>query len=302
MRRRPIVPCVACLAVLLTLRAAPAAAEQSPDEIQTHGRLQRQSPTEVNKNVTDPVSTTWSLKLENDVTFLEVEGHGTQVEETLKFQPTMPVLLTPRLKLIARPEFTLLDSEPYTNQGDLRRATGVGDTILDVVLSPVSTSWRLGVGSTFVFPTANLDQTGQGKWQAGPAGVVGYRATTWLAALIAQQWWSFAGSASRSSVSELHLQYLASYFFAGGWSVGTAPTIEFDWRATPGTQVTFPLGPNVAKVVKLADALPVKLEIDALYVPVRPDQNGDRFIIQVKITPVIPALIPGPLRTTGERR
>ena len=295
MRRRFVAPYFAYLAILFAFCTAAAAAEESADAVETRDLLERQSSTAVNKNVTNPVSTTWSLKLENDVSFLDIEGHGNHAQETLKFQPTMPILLTPHLKLIPRPQFTLLDSKPYTSQGDLNRATGVGDTILDVVLSPVCAHWLLGLGSTFVFPTANLDQTGQGKWQAGPAGVVGYRSTKWLAGLIAQQWWSFAGSASRSSVSELHLQYIASYFFADGWSVGTAPTIKFNWLATPGSQVTFPFGPNVAKVVKFGDAWPVKFELDLLYVPVHPNTNGERFIIEVKVTPVIPALIPGPL-------
>ncbi len=287
---------LAGLAILLALRAGLAAGEEPPDAIQTSGRLARESAAEINKNLTDPVSTTWSLKLENDLSFLQLEGHGNQVEYTLKFQPVMPLLLTPRLKLILRPEFTLIDSKPYTNQqAQLRRTTGVGDTILDVVPSPVSTFWRLGLGATFVFPTANLDQTGQGKWQAGPAGVAGYRAEKWLAGVIAQQWWSFAGSASRSSVSELHLQYLGFYYFPGGWSLGTAPTIKVDWRATPGNRVTFPLGPSVAKVVRIGAGLPLKFELEGFYVPVHSDPNGERFIIQVKITPVIPALIPGPL-------
>ena len=203
-------------------------------------------------------------------------------------------MLTRSLKIIARPEFTLVDSKPFVSHGDLDRTTGVGDTIFDLVLSPVVHPWLLALGSTFVFPTANLDETGQGKWQAGPAGVVGYRARPWLAALIAQQWWSFAGATSRPAVTELHLQYIASYFFGDGWSVGTDPTLKVDWRAAPGNQVTIPFGPNVAKVVRFADSVPVKFQLDALYVPVTPEK-GPQCIIEVKITPVVAALLPGPL-------
>jgi hypothetical protein len=274
-------------------------AVESGEEPATSARIATQSSTEVNKNVTDPVSTTWSLKLENEVSFLDIDGHGSPVEDELKFQPTLPVLLTPTLKVIARPEFKLLDSKPFTSHGNLERTTGVGDTTLDLVLSPVTPPWLLALGSTFVFPTANLDETGQGKWQAGPAGVLGYRTKEWLAVFYAQQWWSFAGPASRAPVTELHLQYIASYFFGDGWSVGTDPILKVDWRATPGNQVTFPIGPNVAKVVKLADAAPVKFQLDALYVPVTPEK-GPQCIIEVKITPVIPALLPGPLLSAAD--
>lgn len=251
--------------------------------------------TEINRKVTNPVSATWSLKLENDVILLDLEGHGDQVQNKLTFQPTMPVWLTTDLKLIARPEFTLLDSKPYVSNGDLRRATGLGDTVLDLALSPRLAPWLLGFGPTFVFPTATTDRTGNGKWEAGPAGVFGYEATRWLAGVIAQQWWSFAGESSRPAVSELHLQYIASYFFGDGWSVGTEPTIKFNWRATAGDQVTFPFGPFVAKVVRLGGELPVKLELQALYVPVHPDKNGEQFQLQIRVTPVVPSPLRGPL-------
>lgn len=297
MRTRPAAAVIAGWALLGAVGVSRAA--ESGEEPETQARIATQSSTEVNKNVTDPVSTTWSLKFENIVSFLDIDGHGSPVEDQLEFQPTLPVLLTPRLKVIARPQFVLLDSKPFTSNGDLERTTGVGDTTLDFVLSPVVHPWLFALGSTFVFPTANLDETGQGKWQAGPAGVVGYRTKEFVAAAITQQWWSFAGPASRAPVTEMHLQYIASYFFGDGWSVGTDPTLKVDWRATPGNQVTFPIGPNVAKVVKFADAVPVKFQIDALYVPVTPEK-GPQCMIQVKIIPVIPALLPGPLLTADD--
>ena len=254
--------------------------------------------TEINKDVTDPVSLTWSLKTKNTITLLDIEGHGNQPQYQLQFQPTLPALLTPGLKLIARPQFTFVDDKPFTSQGELQRATGFGDTILDLVLSPVSDPWLLALGPTFVFPTASLDRTGQGKWQAGPAGVLGYRAKIWLAGVIAEQWFSFAGAESRPAVSQLNLQYIASYFFGDGWSIGTDPTIKFNWRASAGNKVTFPLGPVVGKVVKIAGT-PVKLEIDLNYVPVHPDPNGPQFIFQLKVIPVVPALLAGPLFNPG---
>jgi hypothetical protein len=162
------------------------------------------------------------------------------------------------------------------------------------VLSPILGPWLFALGPTFVCPTANLEETGQGKWQAGPASVFGYRSKTWLAGVIEQQWWSFAGSPGRPAVSELHLQYIASYFFGDGWSIGTAPIIKVNWRASPGNGVTFPFGPALAKVVKIG-GLPVKFEVRAMYVPVHPDTNGDQFQIQLLVTPVIRTLVPGPL-------
>lgn len=275
-----------------TARAAPPAADDLHIERPASAA---DSNTQINRKVTDPVSTTWSLKIINEVTLREVGSGGEHAKYELRFQPTMPLLLTGSVKLITRPEFTLIDDTPYSGSQGTARTTGVGDTILDMVLSPELGPWLLGLGPTFVFPTANLDQTGQGKWQMGPAGVVGYRTKTWLATAIAQQWWSFAGAPSRAAVSELHFQYIASYFFGDGWSVGTSPTIKVDWRAPAGDQLTFPVGPTAGKVLKLGGSVPIKLEMDAVYMAVRPDHDGERCAFELKIIPVVPAPLQRPL-------
>lgn len=271
------------LATLLLLSAAPRAAAHEG------------SPREISKDLTDPVSTTWSLKVKNRFVFLDFAQHSDPFQYELKFQPTMPALLTRDLKLIARPEFTLLDSKPFLNgQDELRRTTGVGDTVFDLVLSPVLGPWLLALGPTFVFPTANLDATGQGKWQAGPAGVAGYRAKAWLAGIIARQWWSFAGSSSRATVSEMHLQYIAEYYFASGWSIGTTPTIEVNWRAQPGDSLTLPFGPTVGKVVSLF-GVPLKVLLELQYSPIRPNNGGQQYLVELSLVPTIPDLLPEPL-------
>jgi hypothetical protein len=149
--------------------------------------------------------------------------------------------------------------------------------------------WLVGLGPTFIFPSGNLDQTGRGQWQAGPTGVAGYLSKRWIAGLIAQQWWSFAGAEDRSAVSQLHLQYLASWFFPHGWSVGTSPTIKVDWRAEPGEQLTFPLGLSLSKVVRLGGRAPVKFEVQGLYAPIHPAAYGEHFGLQLYVIPVIPS-------------
>ncbi len=277
----PIAASVLCWA--LAARAA------GPGGVVGHQDPGRLPATEINKRVTDPVSTTWSIKLENDLKLLDIDGHGTEVENTLLIQPTLPIILGDHLKVIPRPQLTLVDDKPYTDSaGALRRTTGLGDMVLDLVLGPRSTPWLVAFGPTFVFPTASVEQTGQGKWQIGPAGVLGYRSDTWLGGVILQQWFSYAGDADRKSVSELHLQYLASWFFGDGWSIGTSPTMKVNWEAASGQQVTFPLGPSIGKVLKLGGTLPIKLELDLLYVPVRPD-NGEQAAFQFKLIPVVPS-------------
>jgi len=252
--------------------------------------------TEVNKQVTNPVPRVSSVKLKNEIQFLDRIGRSDVGEYKLEVQPVVSLPVTPAWRLIVRPQFTLLEDKPYAgSNGESLRTTGVGDTVLDLVAVPEDASWLLGIGPTFTFPTANLDETGQGKWQAGPGAVVGREGERWIAGAIVQQWWSFAGEAGRKDVSQMHLQYLASWFLRDGWGIGTSPTIKFDWEESSGNRVTFPLGLAVSKVVELGAGLPVKLELQGLYAPVRPDSYGEKFGIQIYVVPVIPSLLHRPL-------
>ena len=59
-------------------------------------------------------------------------------------------------------------------------------------------------------------------------------------------------------------------------------------------KVTFPIGLNVSKVVKIGP-LPVKFAVQGQYMPVHPDVFGQKWNLQFAVTPVIPKLIKGNL-------
>ena len=72
--------------------------------------------------------------------------------------------------------------------------TGFGDIrLLDLVVVAERSDLVLGVGPTFVFPSASERLTGQGKWQLGPAVGIVYPPTDLLFGVIAQNPISFAG-------------------------------------------------------------------------------------------------------------
>jgi hypothetical protein len=217
----------------------------------------------------------------------------------------LPVSPTRDWNLITRPVFTLFNSTPYSvvyqdpvsarTFTDIQRTTAFGDLIWMEMLSPAPTiagNWLLGVGPTFVFPTASSDYTGQGKWQAGPAVVAGYLSKGWILGAFAQQWTSFAGDSSRSDTYQMNLQPIAATFFGEGWSIGYSGNILANWEASSGHAWTVPIGLAVSKVVKFGK-LPVKLEIAGQYMPVHPDAFGQQWNMQVSLTPVIPKLVKG---------
>lgn len=289
---------------LILLAVTPVRGEDSGQPPASQGS--EHSLTEINKKLTNPVGTLWSITFQQNNYVLTIPGRGSSHwSSNLQFQPVLPIALTPNWNLITRPVMPLFTSIPYFEQapnssssGELGRSTAFGDTILMEHLSPspkVVGNWLLGVGPTFVFPTASEVQNGQGKWQAGPSAILGYFSKKWVLAAFLQDWISFAGQNNRDSVHQMNLQPIASYFLPEGWSIGYSGNILANWRARDSGEVwTVPLGIGVSKVVKLGK-LPVKIYVAGQYMPVHPNTFGQKWNIQLSVTPVIPKLVKGNL-------
>jgi hypothetical protein len=250
------------------------------------------SASELNRQLSNPVTSLWSLTFQ----FNNYRLENGEWNYNLQFQPVLPIGLTKDLNLITRPVIPLYNSVPHeTMPGEFERTTGFGDIILLELLSPAHTGhWILGAGPTFIFPTATSDFTGQGKWQAGPALVVGYLTKEFIVGVFPQQWWSFAGDSSRPDTSQMNLQPFAAWFFAEGWSLAYSGNILADWKAPSDNRWTVPIGVAIGKVVKLGK-LPVKFQLGGQYMPIHPDDVGQEWNIQLVVTPVIPKLIKEPL-------
>ena len=150
------------------------------------GEPHQVSASELNRQLSNPVTSLWSLTFQ----FNNYRLDNGEWNYNLQFQPVLPIGLTKDLNLITRPVIPLYNSVPHeTAPGEFERTTGFGDIILLELLSPAhSGNWILGVGPTFIFPTATSDFTGQGKWQAGPAFVVGNLTKKFIVGVFPQQW------------------------------------------------------------------------------------------------------------------
>ena len=116
--------------------------------------------TEINKQLVNPVSTLWSLTFQQNNYGITLPAGQVGHQDNLLFQPVMPVALTNDWNLINRPVIPLFNSVPTIDPlGNLGRTTGFGDTDLVEILSPstnlVGPNWILGLGPTFIFPTAS---------------------------------------------------------------------------------------------------------------------------------------------------
>jgi hypothetical protein len=275
--------------------ASPQSFEQEIDSEVAEAGNGKSSLTEVNKELSNPISSIWALQFQQNTFWLNKPERNVV---NLLFQPVLPVSFNNDWNLITRPVIPIFNSTPYINEsGNLHRVTGFGDTVLVELLSPspkLAGPWLLGAGPTFIFPTASDSRLGQNKWQIGPAGVFGYLGKKWIAGVFPQQWWSTGGPGS-NTISQMNLQYFLIYFLPAGWSVGTNSNMLLNWYANKsGNMVTFPIGLTVSKVKKIGP-LPVRFGINGQYMPVHPDVFGQKWNLQFSVTPVIPKLISGKL-------
>ena len=108
---------------------------------------------EVNKELSNPISSIWALQLQENTYWLNRPERNVI---NLQFQPVLPLALNDDWNLITRPVFQVMNSSPYVNRsGHLHRVTGFGDTILATLISPspkLAGPWLLGAGPSFIFP------------------------------------------------------------------------------------------------------------------------------------------------------
>ena len=288
-----------CLAVVLVATSLWAA--DAPVTTAASGGEPEPDLTEINKKITNPVSDLWSIAFQQNNYMLDMgAGQPDHWNSNLNFQPVMPVALTSNWNLITRPVITLFNSVPHpdpNNPQEIERTTGFGDTTLMELVSPspkLAGNWLLGVGPTFIFPTASSDYTGQGKWQVGPAAIVGYLSKKWILGALVQNWTSFGGSGDQD-VNQMNLQPIAAYFLPGGWSIGYSGNVLANWKADKAGDVwTVPLGLIVGKVLKIGK-LPVRIGLGGQYMVHHPDTSGQKWDIQFMVVPVLPKLIKGNL-------
>jgi len=272
--------------LLALLLAASAVTAAEPEE------SQQSDADKLAQALANPVANLWSIQFQ----FNNFQLTNDRWNYNLNFQPVMPVSLTSDMNLITRPVIQVYNSVPYTdNLGNEQRTTNFGDWTQLELFSPAhSGHWLLGIGPTFIFPTAGSVYTGQGKWQAGPAVVVAYMTKQYILGIFPQQWWSFAGDPSRPDTKQMNLQPIINFFFEGGWNVGYSGNILADWEAPSNNRWTVPIGLGVGKVVKFG-RLPVKISLAGQYMVTQPDPVGQRWNVQIQLTPVLPKLIQGTL-------
>jgi hypothetical protein len=120
-----------------------------------------------------------------------------------------------------------ISTRPDPNGG---YSTGEGDlSIFDIFLLKTD-GVQLGIGPLITAPTADQDELGTGKWQAGLAAVAIDSSPRGLLGALVQYQSSFAGDHDRAHVETATMQPFIIHNLAKGWYLRSTGTWTFDLK------------------------------------------------------------------------
>lgn len=141
--------------------------------------------------------------------------------------------------------------------------TGLGDlTLMDIFILPKLGDVTLGAGPLVVVPTATDEALGNGKWQAGGAGIVVAPQKWGLLAGLATYQTSFAGQQDREDVNLLTFEPVINVNIKDGWYLRS--TAAWNFNLENGASY-IPVGLGVGKVFQLDKGVTMNAFVEPQY-------------------------------------
>lgn len=217
-------------------------------------------------------------------------GADDQDNYTMLFQPVFPFTLDStasggKANLFVRPAFPMLFDQPVPDPltGNWEDVTGLGDIGFDIgygVTEPTGFLWALGMVGTL--PTATDSRIAGGQWRFGPEMLLAQFEDWGIYGIFPSHQWDVAGW-NDGSFSTSQVQLFLIFLPGGGWTVGSSPTMNYDWQSK---QWTVPLNLTVGKTVKFGNT-PVKLQAEINYYVEKSDTFGGEWMVGFNVTPVV---------------
>jgi hypothetical protein len=218
------------------------------------------------------------------------EGASSQNSLAMNFQPVFPFKLDDQgSNLMIRPSIPVVWQPSYNASNDgFDESFGIGDSQLVMFYANTNkeTGFFWGAGPTMQFPTHTDDVLGNDAFMIGPAAYAGVMGKWGVVGAFPQHWWNIGGGDGYTSFTATQLFYWFSV--GGGYQIGGAPIITYDWAADDSDNAwTIPVNLGVAKTIMIGK-LPVKLKFEGIYYAEHADAFGPHWGLQFTMTPVIP--------------
>lgn len=258
-----------------------------PKDIGNSGGAATPSAAEIAAELSNPNTAVATLNFKNQFRWFEgdLPDADDQWNYTLLFQPVLPFVLGSGDKIIWRPAVPLVIDQPVfePSKNGFRGESGLGDIVLDLAYAPKLDSGLLfAAGLIASLPTATDDALGTDRWTLGPELLIGKITPSTVIGLFPNHQWDIGGSGD-ADISLTSIQAFYTYLPGGGWSIGSGPTITYDWEAE---QWTVPLQINAGKTIVIGGR-PWKLSAELNYYVEKADAFGPQWLLSFNIAPVV---------------
>ena len=255
-----------------------------------HGK----SADEVAKELANPNNSLASLTFKNQFRWYtgDLPNADDQNNYTLVFQPVFPFTLTPpsedsKANLFFRPAIPWLVKQPAFDlqKFDFDDVTAIGDIGFDLAYGVTEKSgflWAFGMVGTL--PTATDSDVAGKQLRLGPESLIAKFEKWGIWGFFPSHQWDVTGWGDNGYYSTSQLQLFLISTPGGGWTVGTKPIINYDWKAE---EWTVPLNLNTSKTV-MVGKMPLKFSLEVNYYVEQPDPFGPEWMVGFEITPVVP--------------
>lgn len=256
------------------------------------------SANETAKQLANPNTPLASLTLKTQWTHWEgsLPGADGIDSQTFLFQPSFPFRINETDSIFLRPAFPFLVDQPVVDaSGIVRTESGFADMGLDLAFGRTTKSGFLtAVGMVGGIPIGQ-DGLSSDTWTLGPELFIGKISKKSVLGVFTNHQWDVSGPRETSLTT---IQPIATFLPGGGWAVGSAGSMTYNWEAE---QWTIPLQMQISKTVKFGK-LPVKLALEANYYIEKADALGQEWMIGFNITPVVPNVVAQWFRGKSDRK
>jgi hypothetical protein len=188
-------------------------------------------------------------------------------------------------KILWRPAVPIIVDQPVFNAetGEFEGKSGLGDIAFDLAYAPKldDASILVAVGFITSLPTATND-LGTDRWTLGPELLVGKITPKHVLGLFPNHQWDVSGSGD-ADINMTSIQAFYTYMVGGGWTVGSGPTMTYNWNTE---QWTVPLQINAGKTV-VWGGRPWKLSAEVNYYVEKADAFGPEWMFSFNVAPVV---------------
>jgi hypothetical protein len=235
------------------------------------------------KKLQNPIGDLYSIPFQNNANFNVGPNKGTQ--DILNIQPVIPIHINEDWNVITRTILPLVWSPSLQPAQSV--PFGLAPTTFSAFLSPKNPvdGWIWGVGPIAELPTITSKTLGSNVWGLGPSAVVVKLAGPIVTGVLVNNVFSLGGTpgplGTRYSLFTVNLFF--NYNFGKGWYINTDPVITANWQLAGNKAWTLPVGGAIGRVIKVADKLPVNIQVGAYYNALRPE-FGATWQLRTEIT------------------